>query len=83
MTIRCWDQDPAQRPNMTEVVELLRESLVSPLSIEADLEVFFHECETWDKDDQEEMARRFAHRLEEVRILKGAALSSLNTGLGS
>jgi len=37
MTVRCWDQDPAQRPTMTEVVGLLQESLASSRSIEADL----------------------------------------------
>jgi len=68
---------------MMEVVGLLRESLVSPLSIEADLGVFFHVCETWDKDDQGEMAQEFADRLDEVRILKGTTLGSLTTRLGS
>jgi len=25
MTVRCWHQDPAQRPTMTEAVGLVRE----------------------------------------------------------
>ena len=25
MAVRCWHQDPSQRPTMTEVVELVRE----------------------------------------------------------
>jgi len=25
MTVRCWEQDPAHRPTMTEVVGLIRE----------------------------------------------------------
>ena len=31
MTVRCWHQDPAQRPIVTEVVRLLREWLVFSL----------------------------------------------------
>jgi len=32
MTIRCWHQDPAQRPTMTEVVGIVRKWLAFPLS---------------------------------------------------
>ena len=28
MTLKCWQRDPALRPTVTEVVELLRESSV-------------------------------------------------------
>ena len=33
-TIRCWDEDPIQRPTMTRVVGILREWLVSFLLTE-------------------------------------------------
>ena len=32
MAVRCWDQDPARRPTMVEVVRLLRKRSVSFLS---------------------------------------------------
>ena len=67
MTVRCWHQDPAQRPAMTEVVGLLRELLVLSLSIEADLSDFFQVCKTLSKEDQAEKAQEFADRLDEVR----------------
>ena len=34
MTLRCWQQDPARRPTVTEVVGLLREWSVFSLSAE-------------------------------------------------
>ena len=34
MVVRCWHQDPAQRPTMTEVVGLAREWPVLSLSME-------------------------------------------------
>ena len=34
MTVRCWHQDPIQRPKMTEVVRLMREWPVFSLSME-------------------------------------------------
>jgi len=67
MTVRCWHQDPAQRPTMTEVIERLRELLVSSLSIEADLNDFLQEHKTWEKSDQEKKAQELADRLDEVR----------------
>ena len=33
MTVRCWHQDPVQRPKMTEVVRLTREWPVFSLSL--------------------------------------------------
>ena len=66
MTVRCWHQDPAKRPTMTEVVELLRELLVLSLSIEADLSNFFRARGTLGKDDQGQKAQEFADRLDEV-----------------
>ena len=33
MTVRCWNQDPAQRPTIREVVRLLREWSVLPLPL--------------------------------------------------
>ena len=70
MTVRCWHQDPAQRPMTTEVVELLRELLVSSHSAEADLSDFFQVYDTWDKEDQGERAQEFADRLDEVRHIE-------------
>ena len=70
MTVRCWYQDPAQRPTMTEVVGLLRKLLAS-LSIEADLSDFFQAYKTQNKDDQGEKAQEFADRLDEVRHAEG------------
>ena len=37
MMVRCWHQDPAQRPTMTEVVRLLRKWPVLSLSTESTL----------------------------------------------
>ena len=76
MTVRCWHQDPAQRPTMTEVIELLRELLVSSLSIEADLNDFLQACKTWEKDDQEKKAQELADRLDEVRRTGGYNIAS-------
>ena len=76
MTVRCWHQDPAQRPTMTEVVELLRELLVSSLSIEADLCDFLQAYKTWDKDDQRKKAQEFADRLDKVCHTEGHIVAS-------
>ena len=76
MTVRCWHQDPAQRPTMTEVVELLRELLVSSLSIEADLRDFLQAYKTWDKDDQRKKAQEFADRLDKVCHTGGHIIAS-------
>ena len=67
MTVRCWDQDPAQRPMMSEVVGVLHGSFVSSRSIEADLCDFFKLNRTLDGDGQEEKALEFADSLDEVR----------------
>ena len=67
MTARCWHQDPAQRPTMTEVVGLIRELLVASLSIEADINDFLQAYKTWGRDDQGEKAQEFVDRLDEVR----------------
>ena len=73
MTVRCWHQDPAQRPTMTEVIELLRELLVSSLSTETDLNDFLEAHKTWDKDnsDQRKKAEEFSDKLDEVRHTEG------------
>ena len=71
MTVRCWHKDPAQRPRMTEVIELLRELLVSSLSIEADLNDFLKTYKTWAKDDQGKKAQGFADKLDEVCHTEG------------
>ena len=62
----CWHQDPAQRPNMTEVIGLLSELLMSSLSMEGDLRDFFKVCETQGRDGLGEKAREFADELDEV-----------------
>ena len=67
MTVRCWDQDPVQRPAMTEVVRLLRKVLVSSFSIEDDLNDFFQVRRTWGRVDQREKAQEFADMLDKVR----------------
>ena len=83
MTLRCFHQDPAQQPNMTEVVGLLRELLMPPprellmppprempmppLFVEADLCDFLEVCKTRGRDGQEVKAREFADKLDEVR----------------
>jgi len=66
MVIQCWDQDPARRPTMTEVIGHLRELLVSSLSIEADLRDFFRACGTLKENDRGEKAQDFADRFDEV-----------------
>ena len=75
MTVRCWNQDPAQRPTMTEVVGLLRKLLLS-LSIEADLSDFFQTYKIWSKDNQEKKAQEFADRLDEVHHTEGHNITS-------
>ena len=70
MVVRCWSQDPAQRPTITEATRPLYESLVSSLSIEADLNDFFQACKAQDKDDHGEKAQQFTDRLDEVRHTK-------------
>ena len=67
VVVRCWNQDPVQRPLMTEVVGLLRKLLVSSLFVEEDLSNFFQVRRTWGKVDQGEKAQEFADRLDEVR----------------
>lgn len=76
MTLRCWHQDPAQRPSITEVIRLLRQLLVSSLSIEADLRDFFDVCKTHGMDGQGEKAREFAEELDEVRYAEGQNVNS-------
>ena len=66
MTVRCWHQDPAQRPNIAEVAGCLRKLSVSALSMEADLLDFFEVCKTRGKDGQGEKAREFVNELDEV-----------------
>ena len=70
MTIRCWDQDPAQRPTMIEVIGLLwREA--PAIRVDADLSDFFQVYKTWDKDNQGKMAQQFADKLDEVCRTEG------------
>ena len=67
MALRCLDQDPTRRPNMTEVIGLLHELLMSSLSMETDLHDFFEACKTWGRDGRGEKAQEFADELDEVR----------------
>ena len=76
MTVRCWHQDPAQRPNIKEVIGLLRELLASSLSIEADLHGFFEVCKARGRDGQGEKAREFADELDEVRHAERHSINS-------
>ena len=78
MTVRCWDEDPAQRPTMKEVVGFLRKFLAF-LSIEADLSNFLQAHKTRDKDDQERKAQEFADMLNEVRHTEGHNTTSHHT----
>jgi hypothetical protein len=70
MTVCCWRQDPAQRPIMVEVVEFLDELLASSLSIETDLNHFFHMRQALCKDEQVQKAQEFADRFDEVRPIE-------------
>ena len=76
MTVRCWHKDPAQRPTMAEVIELLRELLVSSLTIEADLSDFLKTYKTCSKDDQGKKAQEFADRFDEVCHTGGRNITS-------
>ena len=67
MTLRCLHTDPAQQPNMTEVIGLLHGLLMSSLSMEADLRDFFEVCKTQGMDGRGEKAQKFADELDEVR----------------
>ena len=82
MTCRCWHQDPAQRPNITEVAGLLRELSLSPLSMEADLLNFFQVCKTQSRDHRER-AQEFANELDEVRHAERHAPTPLTTSPGT
>lgn len=52
---------------MAEVVEVLDELLASSLSIEADLNNFFHVRQALGKDEQVQKAQEFADRFDHVR----------------
>ena len=67
MELRCLRRDPAQQPNITEVIGLLHDLLASSLSMETDLHDFFNVCMTQGRDDQGEKAQEFADELDEVR----------------
>ena len=67
MILRCLHKDPVQRPNMSEVVGLLRELLMSSISREADLRDFLEICKTRGRDGQGEKAQEFADELDMVR----------------
>ena len=67
MTVRCWHEVPAQRPNIAEVVGFLRKLSESPPSMEADLRDFFEVCKTQGRDGQGEKAREFSNELDKVR----------------
>ena len=66
MTVRCWHQVPARRPNITEVVGLLREVLACSFSMKSDLRDFFEACKTQGRGGRGEKARAFVDELDEV-----------------
>jgi len=51
---------------MTEVIELLRKSLLSSPSLEAGLSDFLRAYKTWDKDGRGTKAQEFADKLDKV-----------------
>ena len=67
MALRCLRTDPAQQPDMTEVVGLLCELLMPSLSLEADLHDLFEGSHTQGRDGRREKAQGFADELDEVR----------------
>ena len=67
VVLRCLGDDIPQQPSMTEVIGLLRELLMPPLSVEADLCDFLEVCKSRGRDGQGEKARKFADKLDEVR----------------
>ena len=67
MIVRCWNEVPARRPSMTEVVGLLSKMMVSSFSMEADFRDFFEVCKSRGRDGQREKAQEFADELDEVR----------------
>ena len=66
MTVRCWHQDFAQRPNIKEVAGFLRNPSAPPRSMEADLREFFEVCKTRGRDGQGEKALEFSKDLDKV-----------------
>ena len=67
MALRCMHLDPSERPDMTEVVGLLRKMVISSLSMEADLLDFFEVCKAQGRGGRREKAQEFADELDEVR----------------
>ena len=74
--LRCMHQNPTQRPDIMEVIELLRELMMSSLSMEADLRDFFEVCKTRGRDGQGEKARQFADELDEVRRTESHSINT-------
>ena len=67
MTCRCWHQDPARRPNITEVAAFLREWSASSFFMETSLRYFFEVCKTQGKDGRREKAQEFVDEFDKVR----------------
>ena len=80
MTLHCFHSDPAQQPNMTEVVGLLRELLMSSFSMETNLRNFLEVCKTRGVDGQGEKAQKFADKLDEVRHIDWHNINSSHHG---
>ena len=76
MVLLCLYLGTAQQLNMTEVVGLLGELLMSSLFMEADLRDFLEVCKTRGRDGQGEKARRFADKLDEVRHTQRHSVNS-------
>lgn len=67
MTIRCCHQDPAQRPNMEEMIGFFRRSLLYSRFKEADPRNSFEACKTQGRDGLAEEARGFTEELDKAR----------------
>jgi len=76
IAVHCWRKDPAQRPTVARVVELLREPLLS--SLEADLSDLLQAYKTWDEDVQGKRAQELADRLDGVRHTERRDIRSLH-----
>ena len=76
MALRCFHEDPAQQPNITEVIGLLHELLMPSLSIEADFRNFLEVCKARGMDGQGWKAQKFADKLDEVRHTESHKINS-------
>jgi len=76
IAVRCWHKDPAQRPTVAGVLELLPKLRLS--SLEADLSDFLQAYKTWEEDVQGKKAQELTDRFDEVRHTEGRDIRSLH-----